>query len=192
MNFLGQLFTTANGLASGSVKINKSDGVIPGVVSLGGVFTRGGVAAEDTVVGLQGGLVDIKGSRVDIGGRIDTRGSDSLNGGADQLGIGGAGGSINIEGATIVLSRDLISTGGRGISTLSGIGGGGGFITMTGDVELNSRVSDLTTIVVNTRGGNGLGIGDEGPGGAISFFGKITGTPTTSNILELNSEGEFV
>jgi hypothetical protein len=82
VNLVGQIFTTVNGLASGSVKINTTSGVVPGVVSTGSIFTRGGTAAEDTTVGLQGGSLEIKGTSVFIRGRIDTRGSDSLDGAA--------------------------------------------------------------------------------------------------------------
>ena len=50
---------------------------------------------------------------------------------------------------------------------------------------MDSGNSELSTILINTAGGLGLGTGDEGPGGGIKFTGTLTGTESSSNILDL-------
>jgi filamentous hemagglutinin family protein len=190
VNMYGTIFTTADGLASGSVAINpvainQLEGLTPGLVTLGSITTRGGVAAANTVVGSGGGAVNIKGTTVDIRGLINSSGGDSLDGGTDSLGLGGSAGAITIEANSIKLARGLTATGGQGLSSLAAYGGGGGDITFTGNLTLDSGSTKLSTILINTSGGLGLGTGDEGAGGNIDFKGTLTGTKTTSNILDL-------
>jgi len=190
VNMYGAIFTTADGLASGSVAINpvainQLEDLTPGLVTLGSITTRGGVAAANTVVGSGGGAVNIKGTTVDIRGLINSSGGDSLDGGTDSLGLGGSAGAITIEANSIKLARGLTATGGQGLSSLAAYGGGGGDITFTGNLTLDSGSTKLSTILINTSGGLGLGTGDEGAGGNIDFKGTLTGTKTTSNILDL-------
>jgi hypothetical protein len=141
VNMYGQIFTTVNGLAAGSVSINKEQAdvvprdAVPGLVYLQSINTFGGEAAADTVVGLSGGSVSIRGTQVNLNGLINSSGGRSLDGDTDSLGLGGNGGSISIEGTTITLARNLTATGGQGVSTLAAYGGSGGNISFTGNVK---------------------------------------------------------
>ncbi len=193
VNIYGQLFTTVNELAAGAININGAiinergdlvDG-LDGVVTIQSANTRGGEAATDTVVGLSGGSVNVSGTTVEIISQINTSGGDSLDGGTDSLGIGGSAGSITIKGTTIKLVRSLTAKGGRGISQLAGFGGGGGAVTLDGIITLDSGNSSLSSITIDSSGGLGLGTGNSGRGGNIIVLGPLSGTPTTSNTLQL-------
>jgi len=182
---VGSIFTILADAAGGAININTGGGLL---MAGGFLFTQGSDAAAGGNQGLAGGSITLQGSSVSVGSINTSAGGSSST--ARLFGRGGQGGNVSITatgvGGQITLQDDLLLTGGKGLSTRDGIGGSGGRINLNGNVVINSGSSLETQITLNTAGGTGLAAGGSGSGGAIVVNGSLTGTSTTSNILQLS------
>jgi len=168
------------GYKSGAPTPEKSD-----VIVLGVIIADGSNADTTESTGYSGGSITIDAKDVELRS-VYARGG-AATGLVDTIttAFGGNAGSINITAETIKLTRDLLMSGGNAAGDQNGFGGGGGNITLTGDVVLNSGNSSKGTITLNTAGGSGFGGGEFGIGGQIDTRGSLEGTVSTSNTLQL-------
>jgi len=182
---LSGITTSGVSLNGGRILINQAPavaGLVGDVFVLGTLETSGGNATVPAY-GRTGGQVLITGAQVTLN-KVITRGSDSLSS-ATVPAFGGAGGDVSVTATGITLRRDLDTSGGNGLGTGDANGGAGGQIQLFGNVVLNSGSANRTTIAWNTQGGTLSLDGDDGLGGNILVTGTLTGTPSTSNILDL-------
>ena len=196
---VGSILTFLSNAAGGAISIDVLPGATPAnslaiggfLVTQGGDGAAGGGNVPGGAQGFAGGSVTLRAGSVTVGS-IRTLGGNS-DATALLIGSGGVGGNVSITataaGGLITLTNDLIANGGNGLSTRDGFGGAGGRITLTttatGGVVLDSGVSTLTQIILNSSGGDRLAAGSNGVGGAIVVNGGLGGTPTTSNNLSL-------
>ena len=182
---LSGITTSGVSLNGGRILINQAPavaGLVGDVIVLGTLDTSGGNATVPAY-GRTGGQVLITGAQVTLN-KVITRGSDSLSS-ATVPAFGGAGGDVSVTATGITLRRDLDTSGGNGLGTGDANGGAGGQIQLFGNVVLNSGSANRTTIAWNTQGGTLSLDGEDGLGGNILVTGTLTGTPETSNILDL-------
>ena len=184
--------TVGSDVNGGSIEIHQEAGSAAGVVTIASALETFGGIPVSPAYGRNGGAVKISGTAVAVN-RINTSGSASLAT-ATSPAFGGAGGDVNITGTTITLTSgstvtasdfSINTTGGTGLGTADANGGGGGSITFVGDLVLNSGNATRTKTILNTQGGVFAGGGNSGLSGNITTTGKITGTQTTSNTLDL-------
>jgi hypothetical protein len=180
--------TTSSGdLNGGRVLINQSVGTGgAGAVFVGNLIDTSGGTPTNPLYGRAGGQVLIHGTDITLN-RVVTSGSASQSA-ATVPAFGGAGGDITVTASsTITLRRDIVARGGVGLAVAGGAatGGAGGTVQLDGNVVLNSGDATRTTIMIDTTGGAGQGDGDSGLGGNLLVAGSLTGTPTTSNTLDL-------
>jgi filamentous hemagglutinin family protein len=184
--------TSGTDVNGGSIKIHQEAGSVLGVVNVLGALETSGATPVLPPYGRSGGSVNISGTAVSVN-QIDTTGSSSLAS-ATAPAFGGAGGDVTITGTTITITSGTSSTGtalsistsgGAGLGTKNATGGAGGSISLNGNVVLNSGDSTRTTVIFDTQGGTYTGGASNGVGGNIALSGTLTGTKTTSNILDL-------
>ena len=184
--------TSGTDVNGGSINIHQETGSVLSEVEVKGALETGGATPVLPRYGRQGGSVKISGTAVSVN-QIDTRGSASLAT-ATAPAFGGAGGDVSITGTTITITSGTSSTGtavsidtsgGTGLGVSNATGGAGGSISLNGSVVLNSGDSTRTTVILNTQGGAFTGGASNGVGGNIGVTGTLTGTKTTSNILDL-------
>jgi fibronectin-binding autotransporter adhesin len=184
--------TSGTDVNGGSINIHQETGSVLSEVEVKGALETGGATPVLPRYGRQGGSVKISGTAVSLN-QIDTRGSASLAT-ATAPAFGGGGGDVTITGTTITITSGTSSTGtavsidtsgGTGLGVSNATGGAGGSISLNGNVVLNSGDSTRTTVILNTQGGAFAGGASNGPGGNIGVTGTLTGTKTTSNILDL-------
>jgi hypothetical protein len=191
---LSGISTSATDLNAGSIEINQDAGSVLGNVTiLGSIDANGGVpASTGPLYGRNGGSVLISGLAVSVQ-QINTSGSASLAA-ATVPAFGGSGGDVTITGTSILIqagtapatgSFAINASGGTGQGTGNANGGSGGNIQLNGNVTLDSGDASKTTIIFNTQGGAFAAGGVNGIGGNITVTGTLTGTETTSNILDL-------
>jgi filamentous hemagglutinin family protein len=191
---LSGISTSAADLNAGSIEINQAVGIALGNVTiLGSIDANGGVpASTGPLYGRNGGSVLISGLAVSLQ-QINTSGSTSLAT-ATVPAFGGSGGDVTITGTSILIQAGTVpatgsfainTSGGTGLGTGNANGGSGGNIQLDGNVTLDSGDASKTTIIFNTQGGTFAAGGANGIGGNITVTGTLTGTETTSNILDL-------
>jgi hypothetical protein len=195
---LSGISTSATDLNAGSIEINQNPdqdvGIVLGNVTVSGsIDANGGVpASTGPLYGRNGGSVLISGLAVSVQ-QINTSGSASLAT-ATIPAFGGSGGDVTITGTSIMMQAGTVpatgsfainASGGTGQGTGNANGGSGGNIQLNGNVTLDSGDASKTTIIFNTQGGAFAAGGVNGIGGNITVTGTLTGTETTSNILDL-------
>jgi len=191
---LSGITTSAADLNAGSIEINQNVGTVLGNVTISGsIDTNGGdPASTGPRYGRNGGSVLISGLAVSVQ-QIITTGSASLAT-ATVPAFGGSGGDVTITGTSILIRAGTVpatgsfainTSGGTGQGTGNANGGSGGNIQLNGNVTLDSGDASRTTIILNTQGGTFAGGASNGIGGDISVTGTLTGTKTTSNILDI-------
>jgi filamentous hemagglutinin family protein len=191
---LSGISTSAADLNAGSIEINQDVGSVLGNVTiLGSIDANGGdPATTGPRYGRNGGSVLISGLAVSVQ-QINTSGSASLAT-ATVPAFGGSGGDVTITGTSILMQAGTVpatgsfainTSGGTGLGTGNANGGSGGNIQLNGNVTLDSGDASKTTIIFNTQGGAFAAGGVNGIGGNITVTGTLTGTETTSNILDL-------
>jgi hypothetical protein len=191
---LSGITTSAANLNAGSIQINQDVGSgLGNVTILGSIDANGGEpASTGPLFGRNGGSVLISGLAVSVQ-QINTSGSASLAA-ATVPAFGGSGGDVTITGTSILIRAGTVpatgsfainTSGGTGLGTGNANGGSGGNIQLDGNVTLDSGDASKTTIILNTQGGVLAAGGVNGIGGNITVTGTLTGTETTSNILDL-------
>lgn len=207
--------STSGGGNAGSISLNATGGdVVIGSNSTGsvtGLIARGGDSLNGS--GGSGANISVTGTAISMGGKLLSRGGDTVNGAS-----GGAGGNITLtatgsdsghsirlfgtsdsptdsNGTTI--QADVSSRGGQinqsgGEFTLTGtVNGAGGNITFqgSGGGALQSDVLLQTSTATSLNGGSGvsIGAGGGGSGGTILINGSINATSANVESLRLTA-----